>query len=359
MDRGHIVEAGERISIIILAHNHLDMTRRCLESLAGAVAHLDHEVILLDNASSEDTTRLRTCSHLFKQWQFLRSEENLSFSRSNNRCASRASGRYLLFLNNDVFVAPETVERLVGCLQDDDSPGIVGGMLLFPEGNTVQHAGMSQMVWGFPSNYGVGAHPSDQRVRQAAERFALTGAMMCLPRDLYCQVGGFDERYIWGYEDVDLCLKIRSAGRRILYLPQATGVHVESATLKVVQNRDQSGNYRVYRATWDPVLLPPEQAYIRKLKRQGIRSVAVFGTGLAARGLSGILSENGIQIVGFTSSEKQDQGESFLGRPILPLAALRGLNYDRLIVASQFFFAVESMIRQFDPLQAPIFPILI
>jgi GT2 family glycosyltransferase len=351
--------ATEKISVIILVHNHLDMTRLCLESLAKAVAHLDHEVILLDNASTKDPTSLQACGRLFKHWQFLRSEENLPFSPGNNRCATRASGRYLLFLNNDVFVAPDTVERLAGGLQDDDSAGVVGGMLLFPEGKSVQHGGMSQMLWGFPSNYGVGAHPSDQRVRQAAERFALTGAMMCLPRDLYWKVGGFDERYIWGYEDVDLCLKIRSAGRRVLYIPQATGVHVESATLKVVQNRDQPGNYRIYRETWNPILLPPERDYISKLKSQGIRSVTVFGTGLAARGLSGILSENGIQIVGFTSSETRDKGESFLGRPILPLAALREVKFDRLIVGTQFFFAVESMIRDFDPLQAPIFPVLL
>jgi hypothetical protein len=218
---------------------------------------------------------------------------------------------------------------------------------------------MSQMLWGFPSNYGVGALPSDPRIRQTAERFALTGAMMCLPRDLFWRVGGFDERYIWGYEDVDLCLKIRSAGRRVIYIPQASGVHVESATLKVVQNRDQPGNYRVYRKTWNPLLLPPEQNYIGRLRSQGIRNVVVFGTGLAARGLYGILSENGIQIAGFTSSETREKGESFLDRPILPLAALREVTFDRLMVATQFFFAVESMIRDFDPLQAPIFPVLI
>jgi len=352
------MDAGEKVSIIVLLHNHLDLTRLCLESLAEAVAHLDHEVILLDNASAEDTTPLRSCGKLFKHWQFFRNQENLSFSRSNNQCAARATGRYLLFLNNDVFVAADAVERLIACLQKDHSAGIVGGMLLFPEGKSVQHAGMSQMLWGFPSNYGVGAHPTDQRIGQPAERFALTGAMMCLPRDVYWQVGGFDERYLWGYEDVDLCLKIRSAGRRVLYVPQATGVHFESATLKVVQNRDQPGNYQIYRDTWNSVLLPPEQDYVRNLKNQEIRSVAVFGAGLAARGLSAILGENGIRIVAFTSSETQDSGELFLGCPLLPLAALREMKFDRLIVATQFFFAVESMIRDFDPVRQPIFPIL-
>ncbi len=353
------MNAGDKLSIIMLVHNHIAMTRQCLDSLSHAVAYLDHEVILLDNSSSEDATPLRDGTGLFRNLRCLRSEENLSFSRGNNLCAAQAAGNFLLFLNNDVFLNPGSVERMLECLRDGNFAGIVGGMLLFPGRGPVQHAGMQQMLWGFPSNYGVGARPDDERVRQAGEPFALTGAMLCLRKDVFRTVGGFDERYIWGYEDVDICLKIRSAGLRVIYEPGAAGTHVESATLKLTQNQDGPGNYRIYRETWDPVLVPREQAYLHRLKQQGIRSVAVFGTGMAALGLSRILNDNGIRIEAFTSTEARAEGETFLDRPVLPLASLREVKFDRLMVASQFFFAVEPLIRDLDPLRAPIYPVLI
>jgi len=349
---------GATVSIIILAHNKVGMTRRCLEALAVAAAPLDHEVILLDNHSSEDITPLEEAGGLFKAWHLIRSGENLSFSRANNRCAAHASGRYLLFLNNDVFLQPGSVASLVRHLDADGSAGIAGGMLLFPGGEAVQHAGMHQMLWGFASNYGAGALPDDERVRQACERFALTGAMLCLGSDLFRGVGGFDERYVWGYEDVDLCLKVRAAGLGVRYLPQAAGIHVESATQKETRNQDYPGNYRTYRETWDGLLVPRERDYIRWLKREKVRRVAVFGTGMAARGLAAILGEHGIRIEAFTSSRAAGGDETFLGRPVVPLAALPERKFDRLIVATQFYFAVESLIRDLDPLQAPIYPVL-
>ena len=347
------------ISIIILVHNNIAMTRQCLELLAKAVARIDHELILLDNGSSEDTTPLNECRNLFQHLRLLRSEANLSFSNGNNFGAGFACGNYLLFLNNDVFLDSDAVECMLDCMRGDPSVGIVGGMLLFPGRESVQHAGMHQMLWGFASNFGVGARPEDERVRMELSPFAVTGAMQCARKSAFQKVGGFDQRYLWGYEDVDLCLRIRKAGSCIIYEPQAKAVHVESATLKIVQNRDTSLNYRVYREIWDPILIPREQRYIHALKAQGVKRIAVVGTGLAASGLSRILNENGIRIVAFTSTKKVEKGEMFLGRPVLPLDFLNEVSYDRLMVASQFYFAFESLIREFDPLRAPLFPILI
>jgi len=350
--------ASEKVSVVVLMHNNVPMSQRCLEALSEALADLDHEVILLDNASTEDTGPLRECSGLFQGFSYYRSEENVPFSAVNNRGAREASGRWLLFLNNDVFVERESIKRLLEPLREDKTVGITGTKLLFQDERSVQHAGIGQMLWGYPSNYGVGAVPTDPRVGLRCERFALTGAMLCLSRDVFQKVGGFDEGYIWGFEDVDLCLKIRSAGLAAVYEPEAVGIHVESATLRVTQKWDLNGNYRLYRQRWNPVLIPAEQSYVRGLNDQGIRRVAVFGTGVAARGMTKVLDENGIRIVAFTSSCTTGKGEAFLGRPVVPLAALREERFDRLIVASQFFFEVEAMIRDFDPMHEPIYPLL-
>ncbi len=348
----------EKLSVIILHHNNIGMTRKCLESLSDALSDLDHEVILLDNGSTENAGSLEECTGCFRRFIRLRSDENLSFSIGNNRCVRASAGRWLLFLNNDVFLRRDTVKRLVATLAEDESIGVAGGKLLFPGEETVQHAGIGQMLWGHPSNYGVGANPADRRIQQKCERFALTGAMLCARRDIFEKVGGFDERYIWGTEDVDLSLKIRSAGYGVVYCPDAVAVHCESATLKIKNNRNAEANCALYRKLWDPVLIPAEQKYVHRLKDQGIQQVAVFGTGSAARGLAEILNAKDIQIACFTSSYVQETEGSFLGRPVLPLDWLKREQYDRLMVASQYFFEVESKILSFDPLNEPIYPML-
>jgi GT2 family glycosyltransferase len=348
----------ERLSVIILMHNHVEMTQRCLELLAAAVADLDHEIILLDNNSTEDTNSLHGWANLFRHFRFIYSKENSTFSIANNRYARESSGRRLLFLNNDVFLRPDSLRYLIAPLLEDGTVGVTGGKLLFPGEKAVQHAGIGQMLWDHPSNYGVGADPSDKRILAKCERFALSGAMLCVDRDVFDRVGGFDERYVWGTEDIDLCLKIRAAGRKAVYCPEAVATHCESATLKINKAVDAEGNCRLYRKLWDPVLIPVEQRYVNSLRAQGIRRVAVFGTGTAARGLTRILDENDIQIASFTSSRVEKTDEHFLGRRVLPLDHLREERYDRLMVASQYFFEIEQKIRDFDPIGDPIYPLL-
>jgi GT2 family glycosyltransferase len=348
----------EKLSVIILMHNNVGMTHRCLESLATAVAHFDHEIILLDNNSTEATGSLRESDNLFRRFKYIHSNENSSFSIANNRCARESSGRHLLFLNNDVFLRPDCLRHLIAPLLEDRTIGVTGGKLLFPEEKSVQHAGIGQMLWDHPSNYGVGADPGDKRVKEKCERFALSGAMLCVNRDVFERVGGFDERYVWGTEDIDICLRIRAAGWKAVYCPEAVAIHCESATLKINHATSSYANCRLYRQLWDPMLIPAEQNYVRALKDEGIRCVAVFGMGTAARGLAKILDKNGIQIAAFTSSDIKDRGESFLDRPVLPLDLLEDVEYNRLMIASQYFFEIEEKIRNYDPIRDPIYPLL-
>ncbi len=339
-------------------HNHVDMSRQCLESLAEAVADIEHEVIVLDNNSTEDTGSLREYGNKFRSFRWIQNDENSPFSIANNRCVRESSGELLLFLNNDVFLCCDSLKHLIAPLLEDERVGATAGKLLYPGEQTVQHAGIGQMLWDHPSNYGVGADPADKRIQEQCERFALSGAMLCVDRKVFERIGGFDERYIWGTEDIDLCLKIRTAGLKAVYCPEAIAVHCESATLKAGMASDAESNCRLYRRLWNPVLVPLEQSYVNFLKAQGIRRVAVFGTGTAARGLARILAENHMQVAAFTSSRVEERGGTFLGKPILPLALLQEEKYDRLMVASQYFFEVEPRIRDYDPLHEPIYPLL-
>jgi len=346
-----------RLSVVVLAHNQSQMTRRCLQALAAALDGTDHEVLCVDNASTEDLGPLRDEGTAFRRFALTRNNENLSFSSANNHAASSAAGDWLLFLNNDVEVGPSSIRALAEFVERHPEARVCGGRLIYPGGQRLQHAGIEQMLWGLVSNYGVGASTSDDRFRHDTERFAVTGAMLCIRRDVFERVGGFDESYAWGYEDVDLCLRARAAGLRVHYVAAAEGVHCESTTLRTKRrSADVDENYRVYRRKWDHILKPAESRYLGWMESSGIRRVVVFGTGSAGKALCETLDRAGVTVAGFTATAP-DVAE-LRGRPVVPLAEVARLSHDRLVVGTQLYFEIEGLIRAADPAREPLFPVL-
>lgn len=348
------------ISIIVLAHNRIELTAECLRSIRAAPCDEPLEVVCVDNASTDPFDGLvREFGGGERAVRFLRNDENLSFSAANNRAVAVAQGDTLLFINNDVIVGPGSIAALLRPLGIDDGVGVVGARLLFPGDDGVQHAGIGQMLWGYPSNYAVGAEPDDPRVTTQREMFAVTGALLGIRRDLFQEVGGFDEGFHWGYEDVDLCLKVRAAGRSVVYVPAAPSLHRESATLNERRSTAaEASNYDRYRAKWDHVLVAREQEYLERLNDANVRRVAVFGAGKAALGLWRVLTDNGIEVVAFTTTREAEVGRALCGRRVVGLSSLLSLSFDRLMIGSQFYFQVEAGVTRFDPTGMPLFPVV-
>lgn len=339
------------ISAVVLTRDQEALTRRCLEALCEADDDL--EVILADNASGEAIAalarefagRLKLTHHRFAR--------NLPYAVANNRAARLAQGDVLLFLNNDVLVRRDAPTRLARAVRA--CGGIAGAKLLFPGDGTVQHAGMKQMLWGYVSNLGTCAAASEPTLNVSSDIFAVTGAMLAIDRALFARIGGFDERYRWGYEDVDLCLKARAAGRPVRYVAEAVSVHVESATLRSSRRTtDLIANYALYRRRWNARLVPEERQAIAQLKAAGTRRVAIFGTGLAGAGLWRTLRRHDIAVEAFTASRVERR--RFCGRPVVELGEVAGRSFDRLLVGTQHYFAVRDQVRHLDPLAAPILP---
>lgn len=348
------------ISIVILAHNKTDLTRRCLESIQASRSAEPIEVICVDNASTEPFAPLvQEFGGRAVPVHFVRNASNLSFSTANNRAVTRARGDKLLFLNNDVIVGPDSIEALFAPFDADAGIGVVGARLLFPGTDGVQHAGIAQMFWGFASNFGAGAAPDHPRVTGQREVCAVTGAMLGIRRALFHEVGGFDQGFRWGYEDVDLCLAAWDAGRAVVYVPEAPSLHLESATLGARRlSEDEASNYARYRAKWDHRLVAREQQYLASLRRARVRRVVVFGAGRAAHGLSRALCDGGIEVVGFTTTRDREVGRDLCGRPVVALSDTQSMAFDRMMVGSQFYFHVESTIAGFDPEGEPLFPVV-
>ncbi len=217
-------------SIVIPVFNKAALTRVCLQALAETLPRdVLGEVIVVDNGSTDDTA---TVLAEFPWVKTIVNERNLGFAVANNQGAAVASGRFLVLLNNDTKAMPGWIEAMLAHLENPDV-GAVGARLLFGDG-LIQHAGVifNEVLSGVntmaPTHFGFLAPTEEPTVMKRRDVQAVTGACLATPRDLYVRLGGLDEGFWNGYEDVDYCLKIRHAGLRIVYEPKAVLFHYES-----------------------------------------------------------------------------------------------------------------------------------
>jgi len=211
------------VSIVVVTFNGVENTYECLESV---LAHADvtYELIVVDNASTDQTadllSRLRGAT-------VLRNDGNLGFGRACNQAAARATGRYLLFLNSDAVLGPASLSALVETARADPRCGAVGGRLVWPDGR-LQEAGSILWSDGTAEGYGRGSDPLAPEFTFRREVDYCSGALLLVRRDLFDELGGFDDRYAPAYyEDADLCLGLGRLGYRVVYQPGATARHRE------------------------------------------------------------------------------------------------------------------------------------
>jgi len=223
---------GMQVSIIIPVFNQLKYTGSCLEKVFATIQQLSGsvEVIVVDNGSTDGTAEyLKTFG---KRIQVINHAQNTGFARGCNSGARIAQGRYLLFLNNDTSPCDGWLEAMLQVFDQEQRVGIVGSKLLFPDGS-IQHAGVAIVrdpyLAAELSPCHVGYQRSDgPEYSQMREFQAVTAACMMLPAQLFRQVGGFDEGYWNGFEDIDLCFKVHEAGYRVVYQPASVVIHYES-----------------------------------------------------------------------------------------------------------------------------------
>jgi GT2 family glycosyltransferase len=224
------------ISIVICTKDKPLLLQKCLTSIFRQAGYSNLEILLIDNGSTEAAT-----FSLYRQWQEneparLRIEtfkEPFNFSTMNNWATELAKGDLLLFLNNDTEVlTPDWLQEMAGQACRPEI-GAVGAMLLFPNG-TIQHAGiiLGGKSLAVHSHRGMDSSSPGYKGRLLAQSnvSAVTAACLMIRKELFSSLGGFNERFVVSYGDVDLCLRLRSAGYQQIVLPQVRLLHSESST---------------------------------------------------------------------------------------------------------------------------------
>ncbi|HET9147047.1 MAG TPA: glycosyltransferase family 2 protein, partial [Acetobacteraceae bacterium] len=222
------------VSILIPFRDHIELTRQCVNAIRRHTRGLRYEIILLDNWSqSEEAERFCADQANHPDTSVIRIAEPFNYSLINNRGVAAAKHPYLLFLNNDVFVSdPDWLRNLLQEALADPQVGAVGAKLLYPNG-TVQHAGVVLGVGGI-ADHAFRGLPGEApgyiaHAISAQEVSAVTAACMLVRRDAFERIGGFDEAELTvAFNDVDLCMKLREAGYRIIFAADVVAEHRES-----------------------------------------------------------------------------------------------------------------------------------
>ncbi len=213
-----------KVSIVIPVYNQVHYTYACLVSIREHTQDVSYEVLIADDVSTDATARL---GDFAEGLVICRNEENQGFLKNCNQAAAKARGKYIMFLNNDTQVTAGWLSSLVNLIEADDSIGMVGSKLVYPDGRLQEAGGI---IWSDGSgwNYGRLDDPDKPEYNYVKDVDYISGAAILLPAWLWKQLGGFDIRFAPAYcEDSDLAFAVRKAGYRVVYQPLSQVIHFE------------------------------------------------------------------------------------------------------------------------------------
>ena len=212
-------------SVIIVTRNTRALTCAAVRSVYAAPQPLAKEIIVVDNGSEDDTPQ--QLPREFPQVKYIRSEKNLGFARANNLGAQQATGEFLVLLNSDARVQPETLGTGIAWMRSHPDCGVAGAQLLNPDGSrqnsianfpslATELINKSLLRRLFPRRFPGKEH----QLNSPLEVESLIGAFLLIRRETWTHLGGFDERFFFFLEETDFCLQAQRHGWKVMHLPQ-------------------------------------------------------------------------------------------------------------------------------------------
>lgn len=223
------------VSIIIVIHNSLGILGECLESLRRAITGLEFELLVVDNASSDEPAE--TIRKIFPSAAIFRNPENIGFASGCNQGAHRATGEFLLFINPDIKIDREAIVKLCEVFEDNEKIGLVAARCRLHDGSfhptcrnfpTLKNIIFSRGSFLAQILSSAGARFVTYTLPDFTETTivpAVAGTVMMIKKSTFDKLGGFDPRFFMFMEDTDLSLRAVKAGYINLFVPAAGAIH--------------------------------------------------------------------------------------------------------------------------------------
>ena len=264
------IQDNPKISIIIPNKDHIEDLELCLFSLTKRSTYKNYEILIVENNSEKPETfeYYKKLPDRYPKVKVLTWEKEFNYSGINNFAAEQAEGMYLLFLNNDVeILTPQWMEEMLQICQQKDV-AITGAKLYYPD-DTIQHAGVVLGLGGIAGHIMCKASREDPgyfgRTVTVQEISAVTAACMMIRTEDFRNVGGFDETFQVAFNDIDLCMKVRAAGKKIVFTPYAELYHYESKSRGLEDTPEKQFRFdkevKAFEAKWSEQLAKGDPYY--------------------------------------------------------------------------------------------------
>ena len=234
-----------KLSIIIVSWNVKDDLLRCLSSLKDNPPSVSFEQIVVDNGSADGTSD--AVKQKYPEVITIANSRNRGFAAANNQGIKASTGQYILLLNPDTIVHTGALDTLVRFLDDNPHVGVCGAKLLYADGcvqpsvrrfpsfrAVLYRHTVFRLLGIFRADYKRWAMKDFDYDRQADVEQVM-GSAMIVRRSIIYRLGGMDERFFMYYEEVDLCYRIKQAGGRIVFLPDAVITHLSGRSAKQIR----------------------------------------------------------------------------------------------------------------------------
>jgi N-acetylglucosaminyl-diphospho-decaprenol L-rhamnosyltransferase len=222
------------VSIILVNYNGLNFLNECLTSIEQFVNNVNSEVIVVDNFSADGSAK--SIKDNFSSIILICSDSNLGFSKANNLAVKHSHGEHLLFLNTDTILTENTPQILSDYLIQAKDVGMVSPRIIFRDGSYQLSCGklpnlatefLDKIRYGLDRKWHhIFGNLYNKQYSSIQEVGWLTGACLMIRRDVFEQIGGFDESFFMYFEDKDICKRVREAGWKVVYYPKTSLIHL-------------------------------------------------------------------------------------------------------------------------------------
>jgi GT2 family glycosyltransferase len=283
------MEPSKDLTICIVNWNTSDLLRDCLNSIFNNTWNASLEVIVVDNDSADSSVEM--LKREFPQVNLIANHENVGFARANNQAIKQSHGKYILLLNSDTVVLPDSLDSMVSFMKSHPETGMVGCKLVNTDGSTqrsswqgfpsLQSAVVNAFYlwrllpnhsWVHSSEVSISEHQSELEVDH------LLGACMLVRREVIDSVGGMDDQYFLFLEETEWCYRIKKKGWSIYYLPFTQIIHIGQQSVHMNPERNLPEEYRNFVRFYRNIQNPPK--YKLMALKIVIASAAIIRIGL-------------------------------------------------------------------------------